>query len=186
MIKFWQWTGLPERNGLIKSGEVGITMSLFPAPPNSQDISIKILILCWDYIQFFHQNWMKSESFAICLKVSPPPPPIYLQPKLFSYSMNIKWPLTNRYINAHSRQIVSVSTSWICSLLTPRFCRKATHQQSFLGSFWRQLKSNHLLFRTLLAVAPHSSWAWTRLTLTLIMQLLELKVLVTRHWVGSC
>ena len=86
MIKFWQWTGLPERNGLIKSGEVGITMSLFPAPPNSQDISIKILIQCWDYIQFFRQNWMKLESFAICLKVSPPPK-IYLQPKVFIFNV---------------------------------------------------------------------------------------------------
>ena len=90
MIKFWQWTGLPERNGLIKSGEVGITMSLFPAPPNSQDISIKILIQCWDYIQFFRQNWMKLESFAICLKVSPPPK-IYLQPKVFIFNV---YPMT--------------------------------------------------------------------------------------------
>ena len=47
--KFWQcsWLG---RNGLIKSGEVGITMSLFSAPPNSQEISIKVLILCWDFL----------------------------------------------------------------------------------------------------------------------------------------
>ena len=122
MIKFWQWTGLPERNGLIKSGEVGITMSLFPAPPNSQDISIKILIQCWDYIQFFRQNWMKLESFAICLKVSPHPK--YICSLKFLYSMYIQWlcwrlnserllPLRSLLTNARAKM------TWLLTTLTP-------------------------------------------------------------------